>query len=36
MKQVNPELQILKTSGKTGEGIDALADLIGSRRVSPI
>ncbi|MFH1262942.1 MAG: hydrogenase nickel incorporation protein HypB [Pseudomonadota bacterium] len=35
MKQVNPTLQILKTSGKTGEGIDALAELIGSRRVSP-
>jgi hydrogenase nickel incorporation protein HypB len=28
MLKVNPELAVLKTSGKTGEGIDALADLI--------
>jgi hydrogenase nickel incorporation protein HypB len=28
MKQVNPELKILQTSGKTGEGIALLADLL--------
>ncbi len=26
MKQINPKLTVIRTSGKTGEGIEALAD----------